>query len=72
MNLEDLGYGDWVRAQLGNIPKAEAQIARVLTVDRDRYLIGSARGSIPAELTGRLMYVLRHPRTCRVWETGCW
>ena len=61
MNLEDLGYSDWVRAQLGNILKAEAQIARVLTVDRDRYLIGSALGSIPAELTGRLMYCAETP-----------
>ena len=61
MNLEDLGYSDWVRAQLGNILKAEAQIARVLTVDRDRYLIGSAFGSIPAELTGRLMYCAETP-----------
>ena len=61
MNLEDIGYGDWVRAQLGNISKVEAQIARVLTVDRDRYLIGSELGSIPAELTGRLMYCAETP-----------
>ena len=56
MNLEDLGYGDWFRAKLGENPMAETNIARVIAVDRDRYIIGSALGSIPAELTGRLWY----------------
>ena len=55
MNLEDLGFDDWFRARLSS-PTAELQVARVVAVDRDRYMIGSARGFIPAELTGRLAY----------------
>ncbi|MGD0728294.1 MAG: ribosome small subunit-dependent GTPase A [Spirochaetia bacterium] len=56
MDLEDLGYGDWFRAKLGENLTAETRVARVIAVDRDRYMIGSALGSIPAELTGRLVY----------------
>ena len=56
MNLEDLGYNDWFRANLKDSAIAEAQLARVIAVDRDRYMIGNAFGSIPAELTGRLLY----------------
>ena len=56
MNLEDLGYSDWRRADPGDSPKDETRVARVIAVDRDRYMIGSGSGSVPAELTGRLLY----------------
>jgi ribosome biogenesis GTPase len=56
VNLEDLGYDDWFREKLGGNLSAEAHVARVIAVDRDRYMIGSQLGSIPAELTGRLLY----------------
>jgi ribosome biogenesis GTPase len=56
VNLKDLGYDDWFRAKLAENPLAENNIARVIAVDRDRYMVGSALGSIPAELTGRLVY----------------
>ena len=55
VNLEDLGYSDWFRASLRNSAMAETQVARIIAVDRDRYMIGSEFGSIPAELTGRLI-----------------
>lgn len=56
MNLEDLGYSDWHQNSMGNSPKAESKVARIIAVDRDRYIIGSEFGSIPAELTGKLSY----------------
>ncbi len=56
VNLKDLGYGDWFRAKVRDNVIAETQLARVIAVDRDRYMIGSEFGSIPAELTGRLLY----------------
>lgn len=56
MNLEDLGYSDWYRNSLRNSAKAESKVARIIAVDRDRYVIGSEFGSIPAQLTGKLSY----------------
>jgi ribosome biogenesis GTPase len=56
VNLEDLGYSDWYRNSLKNSPRAESKVARIIAVDRDRYMIGSEYGSIPAELTGKLSY----------------
>jgi ribosome biogenesis GTPase / thiamine phosphate phosphatase len=56
VNLEDLGYSDWYRSSMGNSAKAESKVARIIAVDRDRYIIGSEVGSIPAELTGKLSY----------------
>jgi ribosome biogenesis GTPase / thiamine phosphate phosphatase len=56
VNLEDLGYSDWNRNSLRNSAKAESKVARIIAVDRDRYMIGSEFGSIPAELTGKLSY----------------
>jgi len=56
VNLEGLGYSDWYRESLRNSAKSDAQVARIIAVDRDRYMIGSEFGPIPAELTGRLSY----------------
>jgi len=56
VNLEELGYSDWYRDSLRNSAKSETKVARIIAVNRDRYMIGSEFGSIPAELTGKLSY----------------
>jgi ribosome biogenesis GTPase len=56
VNLEELGYSDWYRDSLRNSAKSDTKVARIIAVDRDRYMIGSEFGSIPAELTGKLSY----------------
>ena len=56
MNLEELGYNDWLREMLNGRDASEAKLARVIAVDRDRYVIDCELGTIPAELTGRLLY----------------
>lgn len=56
MNLEDLGYSDWCRSNPKSSAMAESEVARIIAVDRDRYIIGSDFGSMPAELTGKLSY----------------
>jgi ribosome biogenesis GTPase / thiamine phosphate phosphatase len=61
VNLEDLGYSNWLRAGPGDNPKDETRVARVIAVDRDRYMIGNGFGSIPAELTGKLLYCAETP-----------
>ena len=53
MNLEELGFGEWCRN--GNA-EPEAKVARIIAVDRDRYMIGCEFGSIPAEPAGKLSY----------------
>ena len=56
MNLEQLGYSDWCQNSLKKIAASETKVARIIAVDRDRYMIGCEFGSIPAELTGKLSY----------------
>jgi ribosome biogenesis GTPase / thiamine phosphate phosphatase len=56
MNLEDYGYGDWHRDTLKSREADESHLARITAVDRDRYMIGSPLGAMPAEATGRLIY----------------
>ncbi len=61
MNLEDLGYSDWHRDKLKNRQEDEAHLARITAVDRDRYMIGSPIGVVPAEATGKLLYCADTP-----------
>lgn len=56
MNLEDLGYGDWHRERLHTSPAVETRVARIVAVDRGRYMIGGEPGSVSAELSGKLAY----------------
>ncbi len=56
MNLEDLGYGDWWRDRLNSPVTEETRLARVIAVDRDRYMIAGHLGVVPAEASGRLLY----------------
>jgi ribosome biogenesis GTPase / thiamine phosphate phosphatase len=56
LNLEELGYSDWCRSNPKSSGMAESKVARIIAVDRDRYMIGSEFGSMPAELTGKLSY----------------
>jgi len=56
VNLEELGYSDWHRNSLRNSAGSETEVARIIAVDRDRYMIGCEFGSIPAELTGKIAY----------------
>ena len=61
MKLEDLGYGDWHRSRLESAKLDEAHLARIVAVDRDRYVISSPIGTVPAEATGRLLYCADTP-----------
>jgi len=56
--LRDLGFDNWFaeKAQVHCAP--DLTIARVTAVDRARYLIRDEHGERPAELTGRLQFVV--------------
>jgi ribosome biogenesis GTPase / thiamine phosphate phosphatase len=56
MNLEDIGYTDWLREILSGREGSEGKAARIVAVDRERFVIDCELGTIPAELTGRLLY----------------
>jgi ribosome biogenesis GTPase / thiamine phosphate phosphatase len=56
MSLEDLGFSAWFLEGLVDSPPGEEHAARVVAVDRDRYLIRGTHGQVPAELTGKLLY----------------
>jgi ribosome biogenesis GTPase / thiamine phosphate phosphatase len=56
VTLEDLGYSNWHRNKLKDLGADEAHLARIIAVDRDRFMIGSAVGALPAEASGRLLY----------------
>ena len=53
MNLQDLG--------LEKPGGGDASLARVITVDRDRYTIAGVHGTVPAEATGKLLYCADTP-----------
>ena len=53
MTLTDLGFDEWFQQQ-SDIQSY--QIARVLTVNRDNYLITTGEVQMTAQLTGNLMY----------------
>jgi ribosome biogenesis GTPase len=56
VELEDLGFSSWYRDRLKEYSVGENKVARIIAVDRDRYMIWSHVGTVPAETTGRLTY----------------
>lgn len=56
MDLTDLGFDHWFQEHQSKIDLAEYHVARVIAVDRERYVVRNACNSVPAELTGKLMY----------------
>lgn len=56
MNLESLGFSDWTRESLKKCEQPDMDLARVLTVDRDQFMIIGEHGEMPAEVTGKIMF----------------
>lgn len=56
MTLEDLGFTEWHRTQSMNFAAPEEQIARIVAVDKDRYLIRNTQNTVPAEITGKILF----------------
>ncbi len=61
MNLQDLGYRDWHRDKLKDFEADEDRLARITAVDRDRYMIASPIGAVPAAASGKLLYCAGTP-----------
>jgi ribosome biogenesis GTPase / thiamine phosphate phosphatase len=56
MELIDLGFDDWFREKNEGLMRPDLDIARVVRVDRDRYLVRNELDEVQAEPTGRLLY----------------
>ena len=56
MNLRDLGFDQWFEENGVTLSRSEDHAARIVAVDRDQYVVCNGLKSVPAELTGRLMY----------------
>ena len=54
--LEHIGFNHWFRDQLDADKAAAHDIARVVSVHKDRYTITNGQGEVFAELSGRLIY----------------
>jgi len=58
MKLLDLGFDPWFEAHAAEFYQEGCGFARVSAVDRGTYLIKNEKGEVPAELTGRLYYLI--------------
>jgi ribosome biogenesis GTPase / thiamine phosphate phosphatase len=68
--LESIGYSDWFRHQV-NIDKTTAhEVARVVAVHKDSYVITKGHGEVFAELSGNLFYTASS--TSDLPTTGDW
>jgi len=54
--LENIGFNHWVESQLDAIKMAAHELARVVTVHKDRYMISDGLAVVIAELSGSLLY----------------
>lgn len=55
-NLQHLGFDDWFQARIEADKLALHEIARVVSVHKDSYMITKGHGDVFAELTGKLAY----------------
>ena len=61
MKLHDLGFEKWFEAHAAQFLREDGGITRVSAVDRGAYLIRNESGEVPAELSGKLSYMIDSP-----------
>ncbi len=59
--LESVGFTPWFREQVNADRLANGEIARVVAVHRERYIISNGQSEVPAEVTGKLMFSAESP-----------
>jgi len=59
--LEDIGFNDWFKSQLDADKVAAHEVARVLSVHKNRYIVSNGHREVFAELTGHLLYTASSP-----------
>jgi len=58
MKLIDLGFDPWFETHSAEFYQEGCSFARISAVDRGSYLIKNEEREVPAELTGRLSYLI--------------
>ena len=61
MNIEKLGFNDWFQEQVDRSRLDDYQLARVIAVDKNSYVINSGPGEVAAEITGKMMFTADSP-----------
>ena len=61
MKLQAFGFDEWFQGQADALSMNGMQLARVVAVDREQYLVQHEDGMIPAEVTGKLMFGAASP-----------
>jgi ribosome biogenesis GTPase / thiamine phosphate phosphatase len=56
MELEDIGFDDWFRKGAKISSDKEGNFARIVAVDKNRFVIKNEEFEIPAELIGKIIY----------------
>ena len=68
--MDKLGFSDWFRTQVDEDQKLHHEIARVIAVHRDSFVISMGQGDVFAECSGNLLYTAESPLELPV--TGDW
>jgi ribosome biogenesis GTPase len=61
MNIEKLGFNKWFQQRTDSAKLTDYQIARVITVNKESYIINNGKKDVFAEITGKLMYTADSP-----------
>jgi ribosome biogenesis GTPase len=61
MNIEELGFNNWFQEKIDPARLDDYQIARVITVNKNSYVINHGKGEVFAEITGKLMFTADSP-----------
>jgi len=56
MKLEELGFSHWFKSKIDPTKLIEYQIARIVTVNKDSYLIRNRKKDVFAEVTGKFKF----------------
>jgi len=61
MKLEELGFSHWFKDKIDPVKLIEYKIARIVTVNKDSYLIRNEKKDVFAELTGKFKFNVDSP-----------
>jgi ribosome biogenesis GTPase len=56
VNLRDLGFNNWFREKLSKSDYTEKDLARIIAVNKDNYIIKNSETELLAEITGKVIY----------------
>jgi ribosome biogenesis GTPase len=56
MDLERLGFHKWFQSRIDTTKLSNLQLARVISVNKENFIINNGRDDIFAEITGKLMF----------------